>query len=384
MVALVRRGHSIREVARRFGVSQPTVQRWVDRAKGKRLDRTCFSDISSAPKKVANRVDPKVERKVLALRADLRDESALGEFGAAAIRREMERVGEKNIPSLRTIGYILERAGALDYRRRIRRPPPPVGWYLPDLSARLVEMDLFDFVEGLIIEGGTEVEVLNVISLHGGLCQSWPDRAYNTEMALGAIIEHWKNWGLPQYAQFDNDTRFQGPHQYPNTIGRVIKMCLSLEVIPVFAPPREHGLQNAVESFNCRWQEKVWHRFHYERLEDLQQQSACYIEASHLRSAARRDAAPDRREFPNEWSFDAKKKVRGRIIYIRRTNDKGELSVLGNKFEMEERWAHRLVRCEIDIDGKVIRFNGLRRKAPDQQPILGEVAYKLPLKYTED
>lgn len=114
MVTMVRCGHSIREVARKFGVSRPTVQRWVERAKGKRLDRTCFHDLSSAPKRVANRVSIEVERKVLTLRTQLRDESALGEFGAAAIRRELQRLGEENIPSLRTIGYLLERRGALD------------------------------------------------------------------------------------------------------------------------------------------------------------------------------------------------------------------------------------------------------------------------------
>lgn len=384
MVAMVRRGYSIREVARKFRLSRPTVERWVERAQGKRLDRTCFSNLSSAPKRVANRVSIEVERKVLTLRTQLRDESALGEFGAAAIRREMERVGEEDIPSLRTIGYILERTGALDYRRRVRRPPPPLGWYLPDLAGRVAEMDEFDFVEGLVIKGGREVEVLNVISLHGGLCQSWPDDGYDTKLALKAILQHWRKWGLPDYAQFDNDNRFQGPHQHADTIGRVIKMCLGLGVVPVFAPPREHGLQNAIESFNGKWQEKVWARFEHQSLGGLLKQSDRYIEAKIVRSAARRDGAPGRREFPAHWEFDAQKKVRGRIIYIRRTNDKGEASVLGHQFAVDERWVHRLVRCEVDIDAKVMRFYALRRNAPDQQPMLREVAYQLPLRYIED
>ena len=384
MVTMVRCGHSIREVARKFGVSRPTVQRWVERAKGKRLDRTCFHDLSSAAKRVANRVSIEVERKVLTLRTQLRDESALGEFGAAAIRRELQRLGEENIPSLRTIGYLLERGGALDYRRRIRRPPPPLGWYLPDLAARRAEMDEFDFVEGLVIKGGIEVEVLNGISLHGGLCQSWPGGVYDTQRVMGAILEHWEQWGLPDYAQFDNDTRFQGPHQHADTIGRIIKMCLSLGVVPVFAPPREHGLQNAIESFNGRWQEKVWARFEHDSLEGLQRQSSCYIEANHVRSAARIEAAPQRQEFPAKWKFDPKKKVDGRLIYIRRTNDRGEVSVLGHQFGVDERWVHRLVRSEVDIDARVIRFYALRRSLPNQQPMLREVAYQLPLRYTQD
>jgi hypothetical protein len=97
----------------------------MDRAKGKRLDRTSFTDLPSAPRRVANRVSTEMEKLVLNLRQQLRDQSDLGESGAAAILRELERGGIVNRPSLRTVGYILERNGALDYRHRIRHKPPP-------------------------------------------------------------------------------------------------------------------------------------------------------------------------------------------------------------------------------------------------------------------
>jgi hypothetical protein len=51
---------------------------------------------------------------------------------------------------------------------------------------------------------------------------------------------------------FDNDTRFQGPHQFPDAIGRVARLCLSLDIVPVFAPVHEHGFQAAIEAFNGR------------------------------------------------------------------------------------------------------------------------------------
>ena len=130
----------------------------------------------------------------------------------------------------------------------------------------MAELDQFDFVEGLVIKDGPEVEVLNVVSLHGGLVGAWPTTGCTAESARMAMIEHWRQWGLPDYAQFDNDTRFQGPHAQPDTIGTVIKFCLSLGVVPVFAPPREHGMQNAIEGFNGRWQAKVWARFHHDDL----------------------------------------------------------------------------------------------------------------------
>lgn len=383
MVAAARRGKSLRAVARAFQVSVPTVKRWLARAKGKRLDRTSFSDLSSAPRKVANRVSAEIEQLVLTLRKQLKEQSDLGEFGALAIRAELRRRKTRPLPSLRTIGRILERNGALDYRRRVRRRPPPKGWYLAKLADALAELDEFDFVEGLVIRGGIEVEVCNVISLHGYLVGSFPSTPYTTESALGAMLKHWREVGLPDYAQFDNDTRFAGPHQHPDAIGKVIRVCLSLGVTPVFAPPREHGLQNGIESYNGLWQAKVWQRFEHTRLAGLQQQSARYVTASRRRKAARRDRAPERRKFPRQWKRNDQAKVKGQIIYIRRSDEHGQVIVLGRKYEVSGNWCHRLVRCEVDIDNKEIRFYGLRRSDWSKQPLLRRTDYELPRRYVE-
>src|SRR4029453_6505337 len=98
------------------------------------------------------------------------------------------------------------------------------------------------------------------------LVGSWPGAAIHASTVREAILGHWRQFGLPDYAQFDNDTRFQGPHQHPDVISSVMRLCLSLQVVPVFVPPRETGFQATIESFNGRWQAKVWARFHHESL----------------------------------------------------------------------------------------------------------------------
>ena len=381
MVKAVRRGKSVRAIARLFRVSPPTVQRWVEKATAQSLDRVSFESASRAPKRVANRTSFEVEQTVLSIRNQLKQESALGEFGALAIRREMQSRNLSGLPSLRTIGRILERGGALDGRRRVRRRPPPKGWYLQEVARQKAELDEFDFVQGLAIRGKADLEVFNVVSLHGCLVGSFPDHPYDTESAIAAILSHWREVGLPNYAQFDNDNRFSGPHQHPNSIGRIIRLCLSLGVVPVFAPPREHGLQNGIESYNGLWQAKVWCRFEYESLEQVQAQSRRYVEASRKRKAARIEAAPTRRKFPSQWQRSDKAGVRGRIIYIRRTDDKGHLLVLGNKIEVSANWKHRLIRCEIDIDQKQMGFYALSRSDPNNQPLLRRTPYELPRRY---
>src|SRR5512143_1342816 len=378
MVAAVRRGVALREVARRFGVALATVQLWVARADGQRLDRADVSGRPPGRRRPVNRSSPDLEDLVLTLRRELKDTSDLGEFGAQAIHAALQARGAHPLPSVRTLGRILERRGALDGRHRVRRPAPPPGWYLPDVAAGRAELDSFDIVEGLVIKGGIDVEVLNGISLHGGLVASWPMTSATAQATVQAVIGHWRQVGLPAYAQFDNDTIFQGPHQYADAVGRVMRLCLSLGVVPVFAPPRETGFQAAIENYNGRWQAKVWVRFVHDSLEGLCQQSGKFVAASRLRAAARIEAAPPRRPFPKDWRLDLQARPKGRLIFLRRTDAQGGVELLGHRFEVDPLWPHRLVRAEVDLDASRIRFFALRRREPHHQPQLREVSYTLP------
>jgi hypothetical protein len=220
--------------------------------------------------------------------------------------------------------------------------------------------------------------VLNVISLQGGLVGSWPRPAITATVVTDARLEHWQAWGLPTYAQFDHDTRFRGPHQHPDTIGRVIRLYLSLEIVPVCAPPQETGFQAAIERYNGRWQAKVWSRFHHETLAALQAQSARDVAAYHRRAAARIEGAPARRPFPPQWRLNFQSPPRGCLIYLRRTTAQGNVTLLGQRFAVATTWPHRLVRVEVDWDQGGIRCYALRRCEPTAQPLLGTIPYQLP------
>lgn len=378
MVRAVRGDDSIHEVARRFRVSTSVVRRWVRRAEGQRLDRVDWSSRLPGRRQPVNKTPTKLEDLVVALRRELKESSPLGEYGAATIRWELQRRHVRPLPSLRTIGRILERRGALDGRRRVRRPAPPRGWYLSKVAARRAELDSFDIVEGLVIRGGTNVEVLNVISLHGGLPASWPKGTITAKIVVKALLEHWRRHGLPTYVQFDNDTVFQGPHHHPDAIGRVTRLCLSLNLIPVFTPPQETGFQAAIENFNGRWQAKVWSRFTHASRRALQSRSAKFITASRRRAAARIENAPPRRPFPTDWKLNLQSPPEGCVIFLRRTDDKGRVSLLGHVFPVDTNWPHRLVRAEVHLTQKRIRFYALRRRDPACQPLLNEAHYEFP------
>jgi hypothetical protein len=263
--------------------------------------------------RTTTRTEAVVEDLVLTVRTGLGRCSDLGFHGAEAIHEALKARQVEPLPSVRTINRILERRGALDGQRRIRRPAPPLGWHLPEVASKRRELDSFDVVEGLVIKGGPQVEVLNGISLHGGLATSWPMEASVTaKVVVESLIEHWRAFGLPGYAQFDNDTIFQGPHTHPDVIGRVSRLCLGLGVVPVFVVPREFGFQSAIENYNGTWQAKVWARFEHGSLPDLQGRSQRYVTALRRHRSDRIESAPRRRAFPKRWRLELQFRPRGR------------------------------------------------------------------------
>lgn len=166
--------------------------------------------------------------------------------------------------------------------------------------------------------------MLTGLALHAGLPDAWPDDGVTAARGVTASQARWRTLGLPAFAQFDNHTGFQGPHQFPDVIGRVPRLCLQLGLTPVFPPLNDPSFQAALETFNGRWQVKGWHRFHHPSLPALQARSAADIAAARERGAARATEAPPRQPFPRRWEFDSAVPPCGPVIFLRCMNGQGE------------------------------------------------------------
>ena len=208
MVERVREGDGLREVARAFRVSLSTVQRWVARAGEGPLDEVNWEARPPGCRVLPRRTKDSVEKRVLAIRKSLRTKSDLGEYGPAAIHRELVEQQAGTIPTVPTLARILSRRGVLDGRQRVRHQAPPRGWSLPDVAALRADIDNFDGIEDLVIRGGIRMNVLTGISLHGGLCAAWPVEQITAKTTMKCLVDHGREVGLPRYAKFDNATIF--------------------------------------------------------------------------------------------------------------------------------------------------------------------------------
>jgi hypothetical protein len=379
MVAAVRQGRPQRQVATAFGVALSTLQWGLTRAGTAPLDQVDWSTHPRAPGRAHNCTSPEVALAVLACRQRVATTSALGFYGAPIIadtwRAERTRLP---LPSVRTIGRILQRHGVLDGRRRLRRQAPPPGWSVPALHLRQAEVDAFDGIEGLVIESRGELEGLTGKALWGPAAVAWPRLGVTAHTVLEPVWPYGRRHGLPYFAQFDNDTRVQGGHHHPDVLGRVVRVCLSLGITPSFVPPREPGFQAVIEHFNGRWPAKVWQRFHHVDLAMVQSRSEQFLAAYCRRMAQRTEHSPPRRPSPTDWSLNLQAHPRGQMIYLRRPAAQGPVSLLGRSFPVDPLWPHRLLRCEVDFEHHQIRWYRLRRRAPDQQPLVKTIKSVFP------
>jgi hypothetical protein len=308
----------------------------------------------------------------------------LGEYGAVAIERELNAQEIANVPSVRTLARILKREGAVDGHGRVRRPAPPRGWYLPEVAQRRAELDSFDIIEDLKIKDGPWLSVLTGMSLHGHLAAAWAAQVMSAKFVVDKLLNHWQQWGCPAYVQFDNDTRFQGAHQFADSFGRVLRVCLQAGSTPVFAPPNETGFQAAIESFNGLWQTKVWHRGRYRSVNELNERNEQYLAAHWNRTEPKRDSAPARRRLSKDCAPDLRAPLSGRVIYIRRTNDEGHVKLQGHQFKVSRNWPGRLVRCELSLDVGRVEFYALRRREPEHHRLLHTAKYTVPERRFKD
>ena len=181
---------------------------------------------------------------------------------------------------------------------------------------------------------------------------------------------------------------FQGPRR-ANVIGKIIRLCLSLNVIsyvqlPVFTTPYEQGFQGKIERFNREIQEKFWRRKRFKNIKDVEKHLEKYVQAHRFVHQEKILSAPRRRAFPKRWKRNDKTLFPGKIIYLRRTDGSGRIRLLEREFLVSEHWVNRLVRAEVDLEESKIRFFALRRAEWSKQRLLKTMKLRLAKKTVSD
>jgi transposase InsO family protein len=218
-------------------------------------------DLTRANHQVVNRIPPHIERAILSVRRRLAARAPPGTryslLGAATIRQELEVLGLSPLPSLRTIERVLARSHLtcppLRLARRLTHADYP-GPQAHDTN----QLHQVDVVGPRFLQGQQHPYYFLV-------CKDAFDQAVSIAFVddrrmatiLAFLVQAWQQLGLPEKAQFDNGKEFCGFGRWPGSLSRVIRLCLRLQVEPVFIPegsPQRHG---SVEHFNGWFQPRL-------------------------------------------------------------------------------------------------------------------------------
>jgi len=194
--------------------------------------------------------------------------------GAQAILWEMEDLGAKPLPSLRTINRILAK-NELTHRRTGKYEAK--GTLYPVLPSTYPnQTHQADLVGPCYLKGPIRFYCLNIVDTATVRCGLHPSLSKSGQMVLDGFWSAWKRMGIPERVQVDNAMSFFGSPTHPRGMGPLIRLCLHNGVEPWFIPMAEPWRNGMIENFNDRYQQRFLGKVVLPSMEELQSGSLAF------------------------------------------------------------------------------------------------------------
>jgi transposase InsO family protein len=326
-------------------------------------------DLTRANHQVARQTPPHIERAVLSVRRRLEaratPQTRYGQIGAAIIREELRTLGLTPLPSMRTIGRILKRAGLTNPSVRLARSLAQSDYPGPQAQ----DSNQVHQVDGV----GPRYLKDDKSRYYFLVCKDVFDQAVYLELVKGRsmdgilafLIRAWQHLGLPEMVQFDNGREFCGFGCSARHLSRVIRLCLRLEIEPVFIPPGKPQRNGSVENFNGWFQPALLKRS-YRRPGDLRRQLRLLMTAvneQHVhpqlgyKTPAQYRRSKRLRVLPANFSLDDQKIpiCVGKVSFIRLVSAEGNINILEQKFKVGKRLKFQYVKATLYTKSQTLK-----------------------------
>jgi len=352
-VQLYRAGQSAQHIVQKLRRSRSWLYKWIDyRA---RHPWTRFRAGSRAPHQHPNRLPQVVTGRVLHLRRYLMQhkspETRFMGVGARTIQGEYrKRHGPP--PSLSTIQRILNHHHCTTRTspRRKRYRPHPAAEYPNAVQAT-------DIITRWIT-GGTVVQAFHTVDVYSNDVASTIHANKTDDDACQHLLKTWQILGIPDLAQFDNESAFSGG-RYAHKISQVVRLCLYFGIPVLFTPIDEASYNWPAETFNALWAKQFWNRHHFSRRRDVPRVQRSFLNwyrteyvaprqsdtPAHLRRGhrIRRLSAHSATQIPDPLPICV-----GFIHAVRRVDDIGAVRFLNAPIRIGKRYAGRYVWLTLD------------------------------------
>ena len=239
VLAVIRDGLTIVEVANRFGVSRQSVHSWLLRYEMEGI--TGLTERSHKPERCEHQMSSHVEVRVI----ELRRQNLF--WGPKRIQYQLLREGIDPLPSLSGIYRALKRANMIQPGARRERDRKFKRWE----RGGPMELWQMDVVGGILLADGSELKCLTGVDDHSRLCVM---AGLMVRATSRAVCDHFANamsvHGVPQEILTDNGKVFTGrfgPKQSEVLFDRI---CRENGIDHLLTAPRSPTTTGKIERFH--------------------------------------------------------------------------------------------------------------------------------------
>lgn len=271
--------------------------------------------------------------------------------GAVAIHQRLDEKGYKQKPHPSTIHRVLKRHNLIEHNERVVDPNKPKVFY-PDLRAQhpghLHELDL---VTPRYITGYGRVVSVNRVDVYSSQANLDQYRSKGADSIIEFVVSDWKTYAKPTYLKLDNEAAFRGSLIHPRTFGKLTRFCLNFGVQIIFIPFNEPWRNPYIESFNSRFNERLWLFQKFTDLDHLKRESQLFRDQHNHYQAYKKEQFSKRglhgytvSKFPEEFVFDPSMELpitNGKLHFIRWVDEHGYVNILNESF-----FVHNDLTCE--------------------------------------
>jgi len=357
------------KIARRLKQSRRWVYRWIARYDRKQGAKS-LEDRSSAPKTRKEIYPQKIKDMAVKSRkarkaGRLKYSYAL--VSAEAIYYELRELGVAPLPPPRTIHFWLKQAGEIETQQKPHKASNPTYPVLPCQAVNDVhELDL----KGpfYLQDSSQKYYLLVVRDVFGKKVVLRVLKEKEMERIIDFLVETWQEIGLPKFLQMDNGLEFRGSNAYPRSLSRLVRVCLDVNVQPIFIPTSEPWRNGVIENLNGLIQRL------FLKAKTFKNEKQLFKEAQKLETcinATHRLPALDGKT-PNEFvakaslhflrsRYDWRRRnlqlVKGKVTFIRLVRKSGRITLTANdKFLIGKKYKWQYVQAIVNVQKKQLDF----------------------------